>query len=72
MPSPKPAFLVISLPAVNIRLMIYHKSEKMLVTKQKSVRVMKLENYGSSLHPLYTVFEEFDLEEEVNRKIEAA
>lgn len=27
----------------------------MLVTNQKSVRVTKLENYGSDLHPLYTI-----------------
>jgi hypothetical protein len=33
----------------------------MLVTNQKSVWVTKLENYGSDLHPLYTVGVELEL-----------
>jgi len=36
----------------------------MLVTKQKSVRVTKFENYDPSLRSLYTVFKGVDLEEE--------
>jgi hypothetical protein len=33
----------------------------MFVTNQKSVRVTKLENYGSDLHPLYTIGVEIEL-----------
>ena len=41
----------------------------MLVTKQKSVRVVtKLENYGSFPCSLYTVFKGVDLKEEVRKK----
>jgi len=59
-----------------IRVMRYYliitilESGKMLVTKQKSVRVTKFENYDPSLRSLYTVFKGVDLEEEVRKKRE--
>jgi hypothetical protein len=42
---------------INIRVINrpFYKSGNMLVTKQKSVRVTKLENYGSAHHPSYTI-----------------
>ncbi len=40
----------------------------MLVTKQKSVIVTKLESYDPYLRSLYTVFKGVDLEEEVRKK----